>query len=108
MLNPLAPFANPKIRDLVAERVSEEAQDGWLFDHRLSQEDRCIAGGVLEQSPAMVWSRQAGRMLGIITLGAAAVVALGWLLGMLTPDTVPNEQILARTSCVGCSVPILP
>lgn len=149
MLNHLSPFANPRIRDLIAERVSQEAQSGWLFDHKLAPEDRTatlravflnsqpqwrsafavmllLATGVasfglsensaatiigamiiaplgqpivaLGAAASMAWVGQAGRMLGIIIIGAAAVVACGYVIGILMPDAPPNEQILARTS----------
>lgn len=46
----------------------------------------------------MVWTRESLGLLGIIGLGALAVIVIGYLIGLLLPLATPNGQILARTA----------
>jgi uncharacterized hydrophobic protein (TIGR00271 family) len=46
----------------------------------------------------MGWARETGRLLTMILLGAVAVTAVAFLLGVLLPDATPTGQILARTA----------
>lgn len=47
---------------------------------------------------AVVWPREIAKMLATIVAGAAAVVLVAYLMGILLPTSTPNEQILQRTS----------
>lgn len=47
---------------------------------------------------AVVWPREIAKMLATIVAGAAVVVLVAYLMGMLLPTSTPNEQILERTS----------
>ena len=47
---------------------------------------------------AAVWPRQIIRMTAAVLGGAALVVAIAYVLGLVLPDATPNAQILARTS----------
>ncbi|MDH5521146.1 MAG: DUF389 domain-containing protein [Acidimicrobiia bacterium] len=46
---------------------------------------------------AVAWPREAVRMLATVLAGAAGVVLVAFMIGMLLPDTNPTAQILART-----------
>ena len=50
-------------------------------------------GGAL----AAAWPSEAARMLAVVVVGAATVVAVAALLGVVLPDVTPDAQILART-----------
>ena len=46
---------------------------------------------------ALGWTRETLRMLVFIVLGAAVVVAVGYIIGLLLPAATPTDQLLART-----------
>lgn len=46
---------------------------------------------------ALGWTREILRMLGFIVLGALAVVAVGYVIGLFLPTAMPTDQLLART-----------
>ncbi len=47
---------------------------------------------------AIGWIRQIINLMMLIAIGAASVVAIAFLLGLILPQAIPNEQILARTT----------
>jgi uncharacterized hydrophobic protein (TIGR00271 family) len=47
---------------------------------------------------ALAWPRETLRMLLVTAAGAALVVAVAFLIGLLLPTSTPDAQILARTS----------
>ncbi|HRJ42036.1 MAG TPA: DUF389 domain-containing protein [Caldilineaceae bacterium] len=46
---------------------------------------------------ALGWTREILRMLGFIVLGALAVIAVGYVIGLFLPTAMPTDQLLART-----------
>lgn len=47
---------------------------------------------------ALGWRNESIKMLGLILLGAATVILVGFLFGLILIDANPNEQLLARTA----------
>lgn len=52
----------------------------------------------LGASVAIGWPQQMMKMLAVVALGAAAVVATGFLLNMLLPPATGSSQVLTRTA----------
>lgn len=47
---------------------------------------------------AVVWPREIAKMFATVVIGAAIVVMVAFLMGLLLPTATPNTQILDRTS----------
>ncbi|NRS89898.1 putative hydrophobic protein (TIGR00271 family) [Flavobacterium sp. 7E] len=47
---------------------------------------------------ALGWRNESVKMLGLILLGAATVILVGFLFGFILNEANPNDQILARTA----------
>lgn len=52
----------------------------------------------LGASLTLGWGLQTVRMLGLITVGALSVIAVGYVFGTILPIATPNDQMLARTA----------
>ncbi len=47
---------------------------------------------------AVVWPREIAKMFVTVVIGAAIVVLVAYLMGLMLPTSTPNAEILARTS----------